>query len=49
MLKHVETDHKSEKESVEFEIKVTKSFTKPLSRIINEGIRIKKTETKAHY
>ena len=41
MLKHIEDDHEHEKDKVEFEIFVTKSFNKPISRIIDEGLRIK--------
>ena len=41
ILKHVKAEHEKEEEMVEFDMKVTKTFQKPISRIINEGIRIK--------
>ena len=41
ILKHIQKDHKNEENEVEFEMKMTKSFNRPISRIINEGIRIK--------
>ena len=41
ILRHVKNDHENEKDKVEFDMKMTKSFTKPISRIIDEGIRIK--------
>ena len=41
ILKHVKAEHKEELEKVVFDMKVTKSFHKPINRIINEGIRIK--------
>ena len=44
MLKHIKTDHEKEAKKVEFEMKLVKTFKDPLSRIINEGIRIKNKE-----
>ena len=41
MLKHINNDHRNEKKDVEFDIKITKTFKTPMSRIIDEGIRIK--------
>ena len=41
MRKHVNEYHVHEYESVDFQMKVRGTFKTPLSRIINEGIRIK--------
>ena len=41
MYKHVTNDHAGEEDLVDFEMAMTSSFKKPISRIINEGVRIK--------
>ena len=41
MRKHIAEDHRNEMDVVNFQMKVRGSFKTPLSRIINEGIRIK--------
>ena len=41
LWKHIQSDHKNEENVVEFETFVTNTFKKPLSRIIDEGLRIK--------
>ena len=44
MLKHNMNEHENELERVEYEMKITGSFRKPLGRIIDEGLRIKHTK-----
>ena len=46
MRKHVIDEHATECENVDFQIKVRGTFQTPLSRIINEGIRIKNIHPK---
>ena len=41
MLKHVNKEHKTERDSVSFNAKVTGTFQKPPQRFINEGLQIK--------
>ena len=44
MWKHVTKEHEKDKENVKFQMKMTGVFLKPLQRIINEGIMIKRTK-----
>ena len=41
IFRHAKKVHEKEIKNVEFGMKIVKTFTKPISRIINEGIRIK--------
>ena len=41
MLKHIMTEHETEEKYVEFEMNIVGIFKNPLSRIVNEGVRIK--------
>ena len=41
MKKHINDEHANEQIDIDFQIKVRGAFKTPLSRIINEGIRIK--------
>ena len=45
LLKHVETDHNDEKDSVEFQMRVVGRFKTALSRQIDEGVRIQRKPT----
>ena len=44
MYKHIKEEHNDEKDLADFEMVMTNPFKTPLSRIINEGIRIKNRE-----
>ena len=41
LYKHVLSEHKNEKEMVDFEMKVVSKFKKPLNRQIEESVRIR--------
>ena len=44
MDKHIKEEHENEKDKVTFKMKKTGNFKTPLSRIINEGLRIMNTK-----
>ena len=46
LYKHVVDDHEEEEDIVDFEMTLTNCFKNPISRIINEGIRIKNKDPK---
>ena len=46
LFKHVKSDHPQEKDPVEFQMKIVGKFNNPLSRQINESIRIRNKEGK---
>ena len=41
LYKHLISEHENEQEKVDFEMKITGKFTNPLSRQIDESIRIR--------
>ena len=46
MYEHIEADHKEEEDQVTFEMKVVGRFKDPMSRQIDEAIRINNREPK---
>ena len=41
LVKHINEKHESEKDKVEFSMKITGKFNNPLSRQVDESLRIK--------
>ena len=46
LFKHVQSDHPQEKDLIDFQMKIVGKFNNPLSRQINESIRIRNKEGK---
>ena len=40
MWKHLSNEHRGNEEKIDFDVKVVKKFKKPISRQINEALRI---------
>ena len=46
MLKHIQEDHKDEQESINFGVKITGIFKDPMTRQLDEAIRIQRKDPK---